>query len=468
MTKLAALHSLDAAGLDLPAFPTVTTVAEAVVAELDEWERVLAARGGTPDPALAFSLRWLRRPHPRLRRSARVGPGRHGAGELHVSRRESDRCRRLGAGSPRRPHGRHRLAVAAGDTGAVHRLPDAAARLRSAVGQRDRRGPGPLLPGDGRDQAPGDESPGPACRATSRRQRRNGDGGGNDVGNGFIYQVLHRRLWLEALAAANGLELVPAEEPQARDPARQRLDVRRRPHPAARRHRPPDDGSAGAGARKGVARIIKYLARVDAYGPYYEECELQDLAKLLGRRPGSRGERPGGRGGGGRCRKRLRRGLHPHRSGAGSPARPSWPVPPWVCSPTGTGRRSDEDGARDDRRLRRRPGPAAHRAHVPRARPGGRRLPRRGAHRPLVGDRDMLVLLERAGTQSRRLGVLPGPTQRQHLQRRRLGLGRPRRLPVGAGLPGRVLGPAAPARDPNGTCATSSGPTASVSGSWSR
>ena len=61
MTKLAALHSLDAAALDLPAFPAVTTVADAVHAELDEWERVLAERGGTPDPALAFSLRWLRR-----------------------------------------------------------------------------------------------------------------------------------------------------------------------------------------------------------------------------------------------------------------------------------------------------------------------------------------------------------------------------------------------------------------------
>ena len=43
-----------------PRLPSVTTVAEAVVAELDEWEGVLAARGGTPDPALVFSLRWLR------------------------------------------------------------------------------------------------------------------------------------------------------------------------------------------------------------------------------------------------------------------------------------------------------------------------------------------------------------------------------------------------------------------------
>jgi hypothetical protein len=38
---------------------------------------------------------------------------------------------------------------------------------------------------------------------------------------------------------------------------------------------------------KGIARIIKYLARVDTYGPAYEQCELQDLEKLLGRRPDS-------------------------------------------------------------------------------------------------------------------------------------------------------------------------------------
>jgi hypothetical protein len=35
---------------------------------------------------------------------------------------------------------------------------------------------------------------------------------------------------------------------------------------------------------KGIARIVKYLARVDTYGAYYEECELRDLETLLGRR----------------------------------------------------------------------------------------------------------------------------------------------------------------------------------------
>jgi hypothetical protein len=118
---------------------------------------------------------------------------------------------------------------------------------------------------------------------------RRGDegGGGSDVGNGFIYQVLHRRLWLEALAGANGLELTPAESPRARhgrdgdwmyDAVLTQLRdviVPRTSDPLAQAR------------SKGIARIIKYLARVDNYGAYYEECELGDLETLLGRRPDS-------------------------------------------------------------------------------------------------------------------------------------------------------------------------------------
>ena len=89
------------------------------------------------------------------------------------------------------------------------------------------------------------------------------------------------------MAAANGLELTPAETPQAREPhdsdwmydavLTQLRDII-----------VPRTTDALAQARgKGVARIVKYLARVDTYGPFYEECELQDLEKLLGRHPDS-------------------------------------------------------------------------------------------------------------------------------------------------------------------------------------
>ena len=113
------------------------------------------------------------------------------------------------------------------------------------------------------------------------------DGGGGDVGNGFIYQMLHRRLWLEALAAATGLELTPAEAPQARE---------KRDHDwmygavlsQLRDVIVPRVSDPLAAARsKGIARLIKYLDRVDTYGASYEVRELDDYEALLGRRPES-------------------------------------------------------------------------------------------------------------------------------------------------------------------------------------
>src|SRR5207249_3636792 len=60
IVQLAALHRLDPADLHLPGFPEPTTIRDAVDYELDELESILAARGGPVDPALAFSLGWLR------------------------------------------------------------------------------------------------------------------------------------------------------------------------------------------------------------------------------------------------------------------------------------------------------------------------------------------------------------------------------------------------------------------------
>ena len=37
-----------------------------------------------------------------------------------------------------------------------------------------------------------------------------------DIGNGLIYRQLHRRLWLESLAAVMGLELEPPTYPGTR------------------------------------------------------------------------------------------------------------------------------------------------------------------------------------------------------------------------------------------------------------
>ena len=215
MTKLAALHALDAAALDLPAFPTVTTIAEAVVAELDEWERVLAARGGTPDPALVFSLRWLR-DHipsydgPPVLVQGDTGPGNfmYAGGkvtavvdwELAHLGDPMDDIAWLSLRATQEPFTDFPSRLREYEALSGNVVDEVRVRYYQVMAETklqvmSHRGP--------RDDVDGGDK---------------GDGGGIDVGNGFIYQVLHRRLWLEALAAANSLELAPAEAPRARDP----------------------------------------------------------------------------------------------------------------------------------------------------------------------------------------------------------------------------------------------------------
>jgi len=278
MVKLAALHALDPAALDLPAFPPVKTVTDAVHAELDEWERVLVERGGTVDPALAFSLRWLRRnvpdyDGPPVLVQGDTGPGNFMYTGGRVTAVVDWELAHLGdpmddiawlslratqepfTDFPTRLREYEALSGNPIDQTRVHYYQVMAETKLQVMGHR---------PGGGG----GDGS---------------GDGGGGDVGNGFIYGMLHRRLWLEALAAATGLELTPAEEPRARE---------RRDHDwmydavlSQLRDvivpRTPDPLAAQRG--KGIARLIKYLAQIDTYGDAYEAYELDDLEVLLGR-----------------------------------------------------------------------------------------------------------------------------------------------------------------------------------------
>ena len=282
MTKLAALHALDAAALDLPAFPRVGSTAEAVLAELDEWEDVLAARLGTPDPALLFSLRWLRNHIPPYDGPPVLVQGDTGPGNfMYLGGRVTavvdwelahlgdpmDDIAWLSLRATQEPFTDFPTRLREYEALSGNVVEETRIRYYQVMAETKLQVMGHRGPEDG--------------------DRRSDGGGGSDVGNGFIYQVLHRRLWLEALAAANGLELTPAETPQARElhdsdwmydavlTQLREVIVPRTTDPLAQ-------------ARgKGVARMVKYLARVDTYGPSYEECELQDLEKLLGGRPDS-------------------------------------------------------------------------------------------------------------------------------------------------------------------------------------
>ncbi|HEX4126804.1 MAG TPA: phosphotransferase family protein [Acidimicrobiales bacterium] len=284
MTKLAALHGLDALALDLPAFPPVRTVADAVVAELDEWDGVLAARGGTPDPALAFSLRWLREHIPPYNGPPVLVQGDTGPGNfMYLDGRVTavvdwelahlgdpmDDIAWLSLRATQEPFTDFPTRLREYEALSGNVVDEVRVRYYQLMAETKLQVMGHRGPPDGDDADGGAK------------------GGGSDVGNGFIYQVLHRRLWLEALATAIGLELESAETPRAREShdgdwmydavLAQLRDV------IVPRTTDPLAQARG----KGIARIIKYLARVDTYGAYYEECELRDLETLLGRRPDS-------------------------------------------------------------------------------------------------------------------------------------------------------------------------------------
>ena len=284
MTKLAALHALDATTLDLPAFPAVATVADAVNAELDEWDQVLASRGGQPDPALAFSLRWLRRNIPDYDGPPVLVQGDTGPGNFmfsggrvvvvvdwelaHLGDPMDDiawlslrATQEPFTDFPTRLREYENLSGNRIDESRVHYYQVMAETKLQVMGHRP------------------DTSDDPGSGG--------GGGAGGDVGNGFIYQMLHRRLWLEALASATKLELTPAEAREARH---------RRDHDwmygavlaQLRDVIVPRVSDPLAAARsKGIARLIKYLQQVDTYGAAYEARELDDDEALLGHRPGS-------------------------------------------------------------------------------------------------------------------------------------------------------------------------------------
>ncbi len=287
MVQLAALHSLDPGSLDLPAFPPVKTVTDAVHAELDEWDRVLVERGGAVDPALAFSLRWLRRNVPGYDGPPVLVQGDTGPGNFmylggRVTAVVDWELAHLGdpmddiawlslratqepfTDFPTRLREYEALSGNPIDEARVHYYQVMAETKLQVMGHRP--------------DAAGTGGGGNRSAAT---------GGGGDVGNGFIYQMLHRRLWLEALAAATGMALTPAEAPLARDRGEhdwmydavlsQLRDV----------IVPRISDPLAAARGKGIARIIKYLAQVDLYGSSYETYELDDLEALLGRRPES-------------------------------------------------------------------------------------------------------------------------------------------------------------------------------------
>jgi aminoglycoside phosphotransferase (APT) family kinase protein len=281
MRHLAALHRVDPATLDLPGFPKPTSVPDLVAHELDEWEEILAFRGGDVDPSLRFTLDWLRHNVPSYDGPIVLVQGDTGPGnfmyadgrvvalvdwELAHLGDPMDDIAWLSLRAVQEPftHFPDRLAEYAALSG--HAIDEDRVRYYRVMAEAKL-----LVMGH-------------------RPGRRGGvalEGGGGDIGNGLIYGMLHRRLWLEALAEFVGLELTPAETPPPTDEGEHDwlygalLDqlrdvvVPRIADPLARQR------------SKGFARIIKYLAEINRHGGFYESMELEDIASLVGERPAS-------------------------------------------------------------------------------------------------------------------------------------------------------------------------------------
>jgi aminoglycoside phosphotransferase (APT) family kinase protein len=281
MAALAALHHLDPTKLSLPEFPVPTTIPDAVHHELDEWDEVLAARGGEPDPALAFTLKWLRTNIPSYEGPVVLVQGDTGPGnfmyrsgrviavvdwELAHFGDPMDDIAWLSLRATQEPFTDFPTRLREYEKLSGNQIDESRVWFYQVMAEAK------LQVMSHRVQNP--SQPG-----------QQGVGEGSDIGNGFIYNVLHRRLWLEALARAATIELTPVETP----PEHTRRDHEWMYDALLVQLRDvvvPRISDPMAKARsKGFARIIKYLARVDAYGDFYESCELEDLEKLLGFSP---------------------------------------------------------------------------------------------------------------------------------------------------------------------------------------
>ena len=277
MEKLATLHRLDPGNLDLPYFPPPTSLPDMVRHELDEWDRVIEFRGGAPDPQLAFALGWLRRNIPEIDGPVVLVQGDTGPGNFMYANGKvvaivdwelahfgdpMDDIAWLSLRATQEPFTDFPARLREYEELSGHPIDDRRVHYYRVMAETKLLVMGHRPEGASRDA--------------------NAEGGGADIGNGLIYGMLHRRLWFEAIAAFLDFDLPPAETRPHREPADHDwlygalLDqlrdvvVPRITDPLALQR------------TKGFARIIKYLRAVSDDGAFYDHCELDDIAKLVG------------------------------------------------------------------------------------------------------------------------------------------------------------------------------------------
>lgn len=275
--QLARLHAADPASLDLPGLVPARTVDEAVRNELDIWEQRLDA-SGTHDAFLTACFRWLRANLPTT--------------------------------------GEQRPSLVQGDTGPGNFLHDGAARVTAFldfelghlgdpmedlawVGTRNAQEPVPDFERFLSHYAAAASTPIDRDRIryhalfAELRICVLGAGRGEgeidllgEHGNHIIYGALHRRLTVEALAAAAGVPMPDMTLPALADTDQTRYFDGLLAQ-MAQIVVPAIDDPYPKRRAKSMARMLKYLREADRAGDSHLTAELDEQEALLGFRPAS-------------------------------------------------------------------------------------------------------------------------------------------------------------------------------------
>ncbi|MEO3787575.1 phosphotransferase family protein [Actinocorallia sp. B10E7] len=273
MGVLAALHEVDPRRVAPPGLPPEADLRELVHAEIDRWEALYRRAEAPADPLIELGLAWVRRNVPDVSEPAVIVQGDTGPGNFlyqdgHVTAVLDWELAHLGDAhddlawltvrAVQEPftHLPDRLAdyaAAAGRTLDPHRIRyyRVLAELRILIlGHRSPEKIDPL----------------------------------SEVGNNLIFRVLHRRLFVEALADVTGAELGPPVPLTAAD----RDDAWLYDAAIAQLGGiivPRSEDPFVVQRGKGVARILKYLRESGRLGDAKRRCELDDLEGVLGDRP---------------------------------------------------------------------------------------------------------------------------------------------------------------------------------------
>ncbi len=274
MGHLADMHGFSPVALGLAA--SAPSVHQLVNEQLAEMDALIAFRGGRPEPLLAIALRWLHANVPGYDGPAVVVQGDTGPGNfLHDGARVTaivdwelahlgdpmDDLAWVGLRSVQEPFGELSTRFAEYQARSNHPIDlDRITYYRVMAEAKI------VAMGHGQELV----------------EQSSLAGGGRDVGARLVFGHLHRRLLLECLSDAIGLALPAVALPDA--PPHSDLDdlfmivLDQLRHVIVPRIADP----FAVQRTKGMARVLKYLARATQLRPQSEAAELADLTEALG------------------------------------------------------------------------------------------------------------------------------------------------------------------------------------------